>query len=564
MSLPDGKPNWAAGAEEGQEGEEDAELLADALASLGAAARTHSQHHSQSAATDTDDGMDMDVDGDIPMPNTASDDAATESDATEEDEPGGGSSNGGGGPMSGNNNTSLNNKPPPAIHARHRPPGSPLDSAVAAAFGSSRADLPPPADPRHLFTMSLSSGSSSGATAGRPVAVPQPRTRRASQPPIFTAAHYQAAASALSTSQPTTQPFLFGSVPNGIGLYSNGHANGNGHHANGHANGNGNGTSSSGGGHHSVQRASSSHHVGSLGNAALFGTSISSVVSIEEIRDLEMSIFGTEIDGTTAQRYTSSSSRGGAGSSSSAAMAPFSLGEWEGEGLEDEPPNSDAETEEEDVDFSEDEELSADENDEDMQMGGGGGGGAMRVRKSPMMMATSSDPARRYICPHAGCGKVYKNPGGLKYHLAHGHAVFKPYKCCVEECGKRYRNAGGLKYHLEHAHYQVFASMRKVNAAGKTKIDLSSCYDPGTKPQSLPQTKADTKSPRARATQPSWGSPPAFPASSSVPTFGKIGKGAIGASPPSGPTTVAGSLNSTSAMPRAGYFPAVPRASSFT
>ncbi|KAI9033428.1 hypothetical protein DFJ74DRAFT_701516 [Hyaloraphidium curvatum] len=70
---------------------------------------------------------------------------------------------------------------------------------------------------------------------------------------------------------------------------------------------------------------------------------------------------------------------------------------------------------------------------------------------------------RRYACDQPGCGKRYKNPGGLKYHHQHAHFIdtgdpelngimVRPYGCAVEGCNKRYRNLGGLKYHLEHAH----------------------------------------------------------------------------------------------------------------
>ena len=63
---------------------------------------------------------------------------------------------------------------------------------------------------------------------------------------------------------------------------------------------------------------------------------------------------------------------------------------------------------------------------------------------------------RPYKCKIAGCNKSYKNPGGLKYHLHHGHCedtgdpemnniIHKPYQCTVEECGKRYKNLNGLK-----------------------------------------------------------------------------------------------------------------------
>ncbi|KAJ3094935.1 hypothetical protein HDU97_007431 [Phlyctochytrium planicorne] len=70
---------------------------------------------------------------------------------------------------------------------------------------------------------------------------------------------------------------------------------------------------------------------------------------------------------------------------------------------------------------------------------------------------------RPYRCRMNGCSKAYKNPGGLKYHMMHGHAedtgdpeinniIQKPYLCPVASCEKRYKNLNGLKYHIEHAH----------------------------------------------------------------------------------------------------------------
>ena len=63
---------------------------------------------------------------------------------------------------------------------------------------------------------------------------------------------------------------------------------------------------------------------------------------------------------------------------------------------------------------------------------------------------------RPYKCKIPGCNKSYKNPGGLKYHLHHGHCedtgdpemnnmLHKPYQCTVPDCGKRYKNLNGLK-----------------------------------------------------------------------------------------------------------------------
>lgn len=66
---------------------------------------------------------------------------------------------------------------------------------------------------------------------------------------------------------------------------------------------------------------------------------------------------------------------------------------------------------------------------------------------------------RPYKCKVVGCTKAYKNPGGLKYHMHHGHCedtgdpemnniIHKPYQCTVTECGKRYKNLNGLKVHF--------------------------------------------------------------------------------------------------------------------
>ena len=67
---------------------------------------------------------------------------------------------------------------------------------------------------------------------------------------------------------------------------------------------------------------------------------------------------------------------------------------------------------------------------------------------------------RPYKCKILGCSKAYKNPGGLKYHMQHGHCedtgdpemnniIQKPYQCTVPECGRRYKNLNGLKVRIE-------------------------------------------------------------------------------------------------------------------
>lgn len=70
------------------------------------------------------------------------------------------------------------------------------------------------------------------------------------------------------------------------------------------------------------------------------------------------------------------------------------------------------------------------------------------------------DKDRPYKCKVNGCIKSYKNPGGLKYHMQHGHCedtgdpemnniIFKPYECTVVGCGRRYKNLNGLKVKLK-------------------------------------------------------------------------------------------------------------------
>jgi len=82
----------------------------------------------------------------------------------------------------------------------------------------------------------------------------------------------------------------------------------------------------------------------------------------------------------------------------------------------------------------------------------------------PLLMAEAGpDEEKKYRCTVPGCNKSYKNPGGLKYHLQHGHfentgdpemdkIMHKPFQCTFENCGKRYKNMNGLKYHIEHSH----------------------------------------------------------------------------------------------------------------
>lgn len=73
-----------------------------------------------------------------------------------------------------------------------------------------------------------------------------------------------------------------------------------------------------------------------------------------------------------------------------------------------------------------------------------------------LMIDDGSRDDRPYKCKIMGCTKAYKNPGGLKYHMQHGHCedtgdpemnniIHKPYQCTVPDCGKRYKNLNGLK-----------------------------------------------------------------------------------------------------------------------
>ncbi|KAJ3395623.1 Transcriptional regulator of ribosomal biogenesis proteins [Chytriomyces hyalinus] len=82
---------------------------------------------------------------------------------------------------------------------------------------------------------------------------------------------------------------------------------------------------------------------------------------------------------------------------------------------------------------------------------------------------SSNSDDRPFKCKLPGCGKEYKNPNGLKYHMRHGHGVDtgnpeldnminKPYQCVIEQCAKRYKNLNGLKYHMQHAHVELLES----------------------------------------------------------------------------------------------------------
>jgi hypothetical protein len=99
-----------------------------------------------------------------------------------------------------------------------------------------------------------------------------------------------------------------------------------------------------------------------------------------------------------------------------------------------------------------------------------------------------------------GCGKTYKNPNGLKYHMLHGHARpgkegssssssspssssshaaseagrgEKPYRCPFGTCSKQYKNANGLKYHMQHGHTGQTPPMRRTISSLRTISGLS-------------------------------------------------------------------------------------------
>lgn len=134
---------------------------------------------------------------------------------------------------------------------------------------------------------------------------------------------------------------------------------------------------------------------------------------------------------------------------------------------------------------------------------------------------------KQHICTVEGCGRKYKNPGGLRYHISHAHPdpdsaaarsdfhgrhgkrgknvpdIYKPYRCLADGCGKRYKNVNGLvgccrektrfpvhysisrqKYHVEHQHTDIANDPDKMNIPftldrdGRPKYTLSACFDP--------------------------------------------------------------------------------------
>jgi len=98
----------------------------------------------------------------------------------------------------------------------------------------------------------------------------------------------------------------------------------------------------------------------------------------------------------------------------------------------------------------------------------------MNMNDSMLMAEAGPDEEKKYRCTIPGCNKSYKNPGGLKYHIQHGHIedtgdpemnkiMHKPFQCNYENCGKRYKNMNGLKYHIEHSHASIFYNQQQGN-----------------------------------------------------------------------------------------------------
>jgi len=127
---------------------------------------------------------------------------------------------------------------------------------------------------------------------------------------------------------------------------------------------------------------------------------------------------------------------------------------------------------------------------EDMDMDMDDANETMNTNESLLMAEAGPDEEKKYRCTVPGCNKSYKNPGGLKYHLQHGHfentgdpemdkIMHKPFQCTFENCGKRYKNMNGLKYHIEHSHTSLFynqqqGGMNLANAGQNHNVPLDS------------------------------------------------------------------------------------------
>ncbi|KAJ3031941.1 UNVERIFIED_CONTAM: Transcriptional regulator of ribosomal biogenesis proteins [Siphonaria sp. JEL0065] len=84
----------------------------------------------------------------------------------------------------------------------------------------------------------------------------------------------------------------------------------------------------------------------------------------------------------------------------------------------------------------------------------------------PTPSATTVEDDRPFKCKIEGCGKEYKNPNRLKYHMRNGHAqdtgdpevnnmIQRPYGCVVGDCGKRYKNLNGLKVRVWFFYHEI-------------------------------------------------------------------------------------------------------------
>jgi hypothetical protein len=115
---------------------------------------------------------------------------------------------------------------------------------------------------------------------------------------------------------------------------------------------------------------------------------------------------------------------------------------------------------------------------------------------------------RKYQCMVPGCGQVYRNQNGLKYHTTHFHTLIerqladhimqtinddpstKPYACRHPGCDKRYRNSNGLKYHLIH-HHGVHPTLSATSQQQQQQQQMSGDNKQATKASAV---RADSSS----------------------------------------------------------------------
>ncbi|KAJ3147706.1 hypothetical protein HDU86_007881 [Geranomyces michiganensis] len=139
-----------------------------------------------------------------------------------------------------------------------------------------------------------------------------------------------------------------------------------------------------------------------------------------------------------------------------------------------------------------------------------------KAKKNKPASDVPQGPPKAHPCPHPNCGKSYKNPNGLKYHLEHGHPElnpdpvpgggsggsgvgvgsssdpdgkesgaktdkddFKPFICRHEGCDKLYKNLNGLKYHLVHAHAISEADTKDLLGKAKAEAREAGWIPPG-------------------------------------------------------------------------------------